>query len=113
MTDNQSDFTNYQRLTDTTAIYPREFALEYLTLGLVGEAGEVANKVKKVFRDYDGQLTVDIRAQILDELGDVMWYVAQLCAELRTDMGAVAEANIEKLTKRKKNNTLKGSGDIR
>jgi NTP pyrophosphatase (non-canonical NTP hydrolase) len=103
----------YQKETNKTAIYPMEIALEYLTLGLVGEAGEIANKVKKVLRDDKGIITLDRKQQIFDELGDVLWYVAQLCEELDFDLEDVMEANIQKLLSRQERGKLQGEGDVR
>ena len=103
----------YQQKAKQTAIYPKEQALEYLTLGLVGEAGEIANKVKKVIRDDDGGLSSKKREELIGELGDVLWYLANLATELDTYMHVVGELNIGKLTDRKMRGALKGSGDKR
>lgn len=102
----------YQAETSETAIYPKEKALEYLTLGLVGEAGEIANKVKKVLRgdkEADEAFKKDLKA----ELGDVLWYMAQICETMDLSLGEVAVDNIKKLRERKKANKLKGDGDNR
>jgi NTP pyrophosphatase (non-canonical NTP hydrolase) len=107
-------FNEYQRLARRTAVYPRmNDNIIYPTLGLVGEAGEVANKVKKIMRDMDGELTFDMREKLIDELGDVQWYVAMVAHELRADLGLVAARNIRKLAGRASNGTIKGSGDNR
>lgn len=105
---------SYQIQADTCAIYPmRGSNLYYPALGLAGEAGEVCNKIKKIMRDKEGKMeSADIMA-LRDELGDVLWYVAALCSELRLDMGAVAEANLDKLFSRKDRGKLGGSGDTR
>jgi NTP pyrophosphatase (non-canonical NTP hydrolase) len=105
----------YQRLTATTAVYPDRGevgGLVYTVLGLSGEAGEIANKVKKVLRDDHGIINGK-RADLLDELGDVMWYVSQVATELGSSLDDVLEANIAKLQGRKERGTLKGSGDDR
>ena len=107
------DFNNYQFRASQTAVYPQEKALEYLSLGLVSEAGEVAGKVKKLIRDNDSQMTEENREQLILEIGDVLWYVAQLCTTLKENMGAVAQKNADKLSARKSNNTIHGSGDNR
>ena len=107
------DFTNYQWRTGHTAIYPQDKALEYLSLGLVSEAGEVAGKVKKIIRDHDSKLTDEMKEALTAEIGDVMWYIAQLCTALDTNMGIVARQNVDKLAKRKQANTLSGDGDNR
>lgn len=103
----------YQEKAKETAIYPKYRGLEYTTLGLVGEAGEIANKVKKIIRDDDGILLGEKRSEIAGELGDVLWYVAQIAEELDIHLVTVAENNLNKLSVRKKTNTLKGSGDKR
>ncbi|WP_216646146.1 MULTISPECIES: nucleoside triphosphate pyrophosphohydrolase family protein [unclassified Marinobacter] len=101
---------DYQEKTSATAIYPKDKALEYLTLGLVSEAGEVAGKVKKFLRgDYDELPREDLEK----ELGDVLWYIAQLCEVMGLAMGDAAYFNLKKLMERKKNNTLQGNGDDR
>jgi NTP pyrophosphatase (non-canonical NTP hydrolase) len=106
-------FKNYQTESAHTAIYPREKALEYVTLGLVGEAGEIANKVKKIIRDNGGVVTPEQASQIAAEVGDVLWYVAALSRELGVDLGEVAQANIQKLTDRQARGVIGGSGDNR
>lgn len=109
-----NDMNQYMREAITTAIYPSKGDnLYYPTLGLVGEAGEVAEKVKKVMRDDDGVLTSGKRREIVAELGDILWYVAAMCYELGYDMSAVAEMNLSKLRGRQERGTLQGSGDER
>ena len=100
--------TEYQNAAATTAIYPASVQILYPTLGLAGEAGEVANKVKKIVRD--GKLN---KEDIGSELGDCLWYIAAICRDLGLNMGDVAADNLAKLKKRKENNTLHGSGDNR
>lgn len=107
------ELNEYQRKAQETAIYPKEIGLIYTTLGLVGEAGELANKVKKIIRDHNGEITEDIEIELQDELGDVLWYVANLAKELNFDLDIVARNNLYKLQMRKNTNTLKGSGDNR
>jgi len=105
---------DYQKQTGLTAVYPPDRALEYLTLGLVGEAGEVANKLKKVIRgDYKypklgNAIPEEVRDKIVDELGDVLWYVAQLSIVLDTRLSTVMEQNLYKLQQRQQDDTLKG-----
>lgn len=111
-------FNEYADETDRTAIYPdagegSADALAYVGLGLVGEAGELANQIKKILRDDNGEVTVERRETIKKELGDVLWYAARLCRELYLDMDDIAEANIEKLLKRQREGVLQGSGDNR
>ncbi len=102
------EFDDYQEKTEETAVYPEEDAIEYLALGLNGEAGEVAEKVKKSIRD-DKELGDDLR----DEIGDCLWYIARLLDELGYDMSEAAEANIDKLFDRKERDKIKGDGDNR
>lgn len=102
------EFDHYQDKTEETAIYPEENALSYLALGLNGEAGEVAEKIKKHIRDGK-----ELDEEFAKELGDVMWYLARLIDELDADMSEVAEANLDKLFDRKDRNKLQGSGDDR
>jgi len=85
----------------------------YPTLGLTGEAGEVADKVKKVIRDRQGVFDVETREAIKLELGDVLWYVAQLASEMGYDLNDVAEANLQKLSSRAARGRIGGSGDQR
>jgi len=108
------NFDDYQKLSGETAIYPgRGNNLSYPTLGLAGETGEVAEKVKKLIRDKEGILDDESRAALGKELGDVLWYLAQLCTELDLSMSDVAKANIEKLSSRKKRGQISGDGDDR
>jgi NTP pyrophosphatase (non-canonical NTP hydrolase) len=100
----------YQQKACSTAIFPKETALAYLTLGLAGEAGEIANKAKKLIRDGDNPAK---RAEITKELGDVCWYIAVLAQELGVNLGKVMEDNLEKLADRKSRGKLGGSGDDR
>jgi NTP pyrophosphatase (non-canonical NTP hydrolase) len=106
-------FKEYQTLTITTAIYPRDSALEYLGLGLASEAGEVAGKLKKVIRDNDGIVTELARNSLFQELGDVLWYISELCNELDLSLETVASYNISKLKSRQTRNMLGGEGDNR
>ncbi len=108
------DFNEYQQKSRKTAAYPAiGHPVIYPTLGLVNEAGEVAGKIKKVFRDKDGQISPETRAAIQAELGDVLWYIAQVCTELDLSMDEVAAANIAKLYDRLERGAIKGDGDTR
>lgn len=100
--------SSYQKVAASTAIYPTQHAITYPALGLAGEAGEVANKVKKIIRD--GKLD---KFALGAEIGDCLWYIAALCRDLNLDLGEIAKANLEKLQDRKARGTLKGSGDKR
>ena len=107
------DLSHYQRMALRTAGYPREAWLTYPALGLAGEAGEVAEHAKKVVRDDGGEITDERRAAMAKELGDVLWYVAQLATELDLDLDLVAQANLDKLLSRQRRGVLSGSGDER
>jgi NTP pyrophosphatase (non-canonical NTP hydrolase) len=107
------DFQDYQQKARETAIYPSEHSILYPTLGLCGEAGEVAEKVKKVIRDKGGEFDETDRMNIRKELGDVLWYMAQICSDLDLRLESIAIANVEKLRLRKEKGTLSGSGDER
>ena len=96
-------FEEYQRQASETAMYPKRLEnLEYPTLGLAGEAGEVANVVKKIQRDFGGEITTEIRARLKDELGDVLWYISACADELKLTLEEIAEFNVEKLAARHK-----------
>jgi NTP pyrophosphatase (non-canonical NTP hydrolase) len=106
--------SDYQARSRATAVYPDAGDnLLYPTLGLCGEAGEVAEKVKKMIRDDAGELSPERRAALAKELGDVLWYLAQLATEADLDLDAIAEANLAKLLSRRDRNVLQGSGDDR
>ena len=108
------ELSDYQRASRATAVYPGAGDnLLYPTLGLCGEAGEVAEKVKKMLRDDGGTLTEERRAALGAELGDVLWYVAQVATEASLDLGALAEGNLEKLRLRAQRGALTGDGDER
>ena len=95
------NFEEYQSKASKTALYPNRFSnLEYPTLGLAGEAGEVANIVKKIQRDFGGIINNDIRARLKDELGDVLWYISACADELSLTLEEIAEFNVEKLAAR-------------
>jgi len=105
--------SEYQRRSRGTAEYPREAWLAYPALGLAGEAGEVAEHAKKAIRDDGGAISEERRAAMSKELGDVLWYVAQLASELGLELDEIAEANLQKLLSRQRRGVLSGSGDDR
>ena len=116
------EFDDYQNFTETTAQYPRtvqdldpnaNIGLFYVALGLAGEAGEIANKVKKVLRDNNGVLTPEKAAELSKELGDSCWYLAATARELGRTLNEVAHENVAKLTDRKERGVIKGDGDNR
>lgn len=102
--------TEYQKKAKETAIFPADKALEYLSLGLVGEAGEVANKVKKLIRD---KKVLHDTTVISSEIGDVLWYCAMLADYLDVNLGKIMDDNLDKLKSRKQRGTLGGTGDNR
>ena len=104
----------YQEKACETAIFPKKQAMEYLTLGLTGESGEIANKVKKFIRD--GAVKDEYLAKRIEigyEIGDVLWYCAVLAEELEMNLGHIMEKNLEKLADRHKRGKISGSGDNR
>ena len=107
------DFNSYQRVAKSTAIYPATHKILYPALGLAGEAGEVANKVKKLVRDGTSSLPKEWKEQIGSEIGDVLWYCAVLADDLGISLGKIASENETKLQNRKNKGTLQGSGDTR
>ena len=107
-------FNNYQQATSQTAKYPPDQALEYLSLGIASEAGEVAGKMKKWIRDGDSKMTREEWVQAMSsEIGDVLWYAARLADELGLSLSQIAEDNMDKLLDRKARGVIGGSGDNR
>lgn len=107
-------FDEYQDNVGEIAFYPNRFNnIVYPTLGLVGEAGEVAEKVKKILRDEEGIISDNKRQEIIYELGDVLWYLSALCDELDCKLSEVANKNFEKLNSREMRGKLSGDGDNR
>ena len=108
------DFDKYQKAARTTAIY-HDLGNNpvYPALGLAGEAGEVCENIKKMIRDDGSELTDARRDAVVKELGDVLWYAAQLATEIGVSLGAVAETNIAKLADRKRRDVIRGDGDDR
>tara|TARA_B100000965_G_scaffold364427_1_gene348105 strand:- start:649 stop:978 length:330 start_codon:yes stop_codon:yes gene_type:complete len=108
------ELNHYQSESRKTALYPNVGCNAiYPTLGLVGEAGEVADKVKKILRDKKGIFDEDSKDAIKLELGDVLWYISQLSSELGYELEDVANSNLQKLNSRKIRGKLKGNGDMR
>ena len=105
------NFNEYQKIARSTAVYPEEYKVVYPALGLCGEAGEVADKIKKTIR---GDSSLDeVTGDIAMELGDVLWYVATLADDLGVDLEDIAKWNVDKLQRRMKSNKIKGDGDNR
>ena len=108
------NFSDYQKAAAKTAIYPQRLevvGLMYTALGLAGESGELANKIKKMLRDNLAK--EDIREFAKKELGDILWYIAETANQLGLDLDEIAEANVAKLASRKDRGALGGSGDNR
>ena len=107
-------FEEYQKLSRKTAIYPdKDNNFIYPTLGLTGEVGEVAEKIKKVLRDNNGVVDDGRRQEIKKELGDVLWYLSQIATELGLSLDDIATFNVEKINSRQERNKLSGDGDDR
>ncbi len=108
------DFDNYQIEARKTAIYPNKGNnFIYPTLGLVGESGEVAEKIKKILRDKNGTFDYESKVALKKELGDVLWYLSNLCDELNFSLSDVAKENLDKLNLRLSRGKISGSGDNR
>lgn len=119
------NFEKYQEVSTSTMIYRdsiREMSvmkkegslnLAYCVLGLTGEAGEIAEKVKKLIRDKDGEMTQEFVDDMKKELGDVLWYITAIADEFNLQLEDIAQVNVDKLTSRQKRGKLKGSGDNR
>lgn len=103
----------YQEAARRTAIYDERHRVIYPALGLASEAGEVAGKVKKVLRDQDGDFAEAPLDALRDELGDVLWYLAVLAADLGLSLDEVAGRNVAKLASRHERGRLGGAGDQR
>lgn len=103
-------FSEFQERAGRTAMYPGEVALEYLALGLASEAGEVAGKIKKLLR---GDQPPPSMREIAHEIGDVLWYAAELASAIGWELEEVAQVNLERLADRHSRGVIKGSGDDR
>jgi len=106
-------FDEYQKQASKTAIYPDKGKnIYYPALGL-GEVGEIQNKVKKIMRDYGNKITEKMKEDLIDEAGDVLWYLSAFAEELGTSLYDIAQRNISKLESRYQRGVIKGSGDDR
>ena len=120
-------FDAYQAEAHVTAVYPTcfiqpwadrpddlvEARFVYPCIGLAGEVGEVAEKLKKIIRDSQGLISGEQRQLIAKELGDVLWYIAETASSLDLSLSDIAKGNIAKLCSRASRGVLQGSGDIR
>ena len=102
----------YAAKANTFATYNKELGPYYTILGLCGEAGETANRLKKVYRDNNGVLTKEASKDLAYELGNVLWYLSQSASQLGLTLEQIAELNISKLYKRKYKTDLKGSDTL-
>ena len=108
------ELNEYQKLAMKTAIFPEDMGIYYASLGLAGEAGEIANKVKKFIRDgYDVEQFEQKKMELAAEIGDVLWYCAALSRDLGFDLQHVAQYNINKLQDRARRGKISGDGDER
>jgi len=108
------NFNEYQKKAFETAIYPNKGNnIIYPALGIGGETGEILEKIKKILRDNNSEISKEKKIELVKEIGDVLWYVAALSTELGLNLGEIAEENIRKLSSRKERNKLHGSGDNR
>lgn len=109
-------FNAYQDFVKSMKVYPEKYAVAYPALGLAGESGEIAEKVKKWLRGDEGQegeAYDKLRQDLLLEMGDPLWYIASLADDLGFTLQQVVDANISKLSSRKERGVIKGSGDNR
>ena len=108
-----NSFDDYQLIARTTARYPSDTGIAYCALGLNGEAGEVADQVKRIHRDDDGVLTDERRKKLIAELGEILWYLANLADELGVNLSEVAKGNLDKLKARVIRGRINGEGSDR
>ncbi len=108
-----NNVNSYQQEAIKTAIYPKDMAIIYPLIGLSGEVGEVAEKIKKVIRDKNSDFDFNDRTEIAKELGDVMWYIANLANDLGYNLEEILYLNVEKIKSRSERNVIHGNGDNR
>ena len=101
-------FDTYQVEAYKTAIYSSQYEISYPALGLSAEVGEALNKVKKIYRDHNGEVSSELAEKIGDELGDALWYIAALCTDLGLSLNDIAQGNLDKLAIRQETNELQG-----
>ena len=111
-------FEEYQIESKKTAVYPKKdgslnYPLTYPVMGMLSEAGEVAGKVKKAIRDNGGVIDEERKQDLAAEVGDVLWYMTQICSELGLSLDEIAKANLDKLNSRMDRGVLSGNGDNR
>lgn len=114
-------FEEYQKISRENTSYPddvknvlkNEHRFVFPVLGLAGETGEVAEKIKKVIRDHQGIIDEEKKNELVKELGDILWYLTQLATDLNISLEEIAKANLEKLKSRRERGKIHGSGDNR
>ena len=106
-------FKKYQKRAIVSKIYPNSLGVYYTLIGLFGESGEIAEKIKKIIRDKEGIISEQDKGELSKELGDVLWYLTALADELGLSLEEIAKENIVKLDSRAKRGKLEGSGDNR
>ena len=104
---------DYQKMALETAIYPNEYKVIYPALGMAGEAGEVADKVKKIIRDNNSKISNEKALELAKEVGDVLWYCATMANDLGFDLETIAKMNYQKLHSRQQRGVISGNGDNR
>ena len=113
------ELKEYQGKAKQTAIYPKHAEVLYPLLGLTGEVGELANKLKKLYRDHEASeisihtIPHNMMQELEGEMGDILWYWSILCKDLSLDVNKVAQKNVDKLKSRMERGKIKGSGDER
>lgn len=109
------EFNQYQKESRQTLRYrgSKMEMLSYMALGITGEAGEMANKIKKILRDHEGKLSPKLRQELKSELGDILWYISQLATELGAGLDEIADENLKKVFSRQSRNKINGNGDNR
>jgi len=109
------NFEEYQTRAHATSLNTKigDSTIVYPILGLANEAGEVAGKLKKLFRDKGGIVDQEFKDMMIGELGDTFWYLSETCTQLGISLESIADSNIQKLESRKARNVIKGSGDNR
>lgn len=107
------NWTDYQSFVKSSKKYDDRFRLLYPVLGLTSEAGEVSGKLKKIFRDHNGEISDEQRSKLIDEISDVLWYVTACVDDLDFTLEELAEYNYTKISGRLRDNTIHGDGDVR
>ena len=107
------DFKEYEKVAMSTKVGWNNNEILYPLIGMCGETGEVADKIKKVLRDKNGDFSEDDRIEILKEIGDTLWYMTALCHDLGYSLEDAANINLSKIVKRRAENTIHGEGDNR